>query len=78
MKDLETKILEILTDAAQSNADLRKRLFPLASTYVRELDVALQRLRKAGRIEALASGWRKSGLKPCPYCEGTGWKRVAT
>ena len=41
--------------------------------YAPELDRALQRLRKAGRITPTGKGWISGKRRMCPTCEGAGW-----
>lgn len=69
--DLKDRLVELL-DEPHSNKELREKLFPNATTYVKELDAALQKLRREGLIEIRKGKWQSSNNKTCTHCGGRG------
>jgi hypothetical protein len=70
---MESRILEALAVAERSNAELRDLFQVGLHEYSRELDSALQRLRKAKKIRVAGRRWTlATAAKPCKRCGGTG------
>ena len=61
----------ITNKALQGRKELRG--IKVVGGYSRDLDGALQRLRKAGRISPTGKGWMSGARQQCPTCEGAGW-----
>lgn len=75
-RELEEKILSYLrTNDGKTRAELRQALGRNVAEYEdRQLDKALQSLRKDKRIVAnSANRWRLVSRVPCGRCNGTGW-----
>lgn len=73
---LEEMILALLKDKQPlTNKDFREMFFPTLrrGEYNPDLDRALQRLRKAGKVKPGPKGWILEATKPCPKCKGKGF-----
>jgi hypothetical protein len=72
--DLEDRIqAELTTRGEATNKDLREAIFPDADDYVPELDKALQRLKKSGKIKYASKVWFPTNRIACPHCSGRGY-----
>jgi hypothetical protein len=73
MNDLDARIMQAIGGGCRTFRDIALALnMPLDS---REIDRALQRLRKANKIRraGVPVGWCLGGVqKPCPTCGGRG------
>jgi hypothetical protein len=77
---VEDRILkELKKRGGMTNAELRDALFkgkgvgPHGDSYIPELDMALQKLRKAGGIRYANRKWERADRKVCPRCKGAGY-----
>jgi hypothetical protein len=75
-QDYTKKLMALLETGPQTNAVLRVACGFASNDCAREVDAALQKLRKAGRIRPGRQDgravWIAESLHTCPKCKGTG------
>lgn len=70
---MEEHVTKILTNGPKTNKELRDELRLAKAKGDPQLDRALQKLRKDGKILVLQGRWALSSVVLCPGCDGKGW-----
>jgi hypothetical protein len=72
-KFMEGAVEALLKGGPKSNREMRAHLGLPSQTENQTLDRALQRLKRAGKLQLLDGRWALVSVKACPTCSGKGW-----
>jgi hypothetical protein len=70
---MEDNVTKILANGPKTNRELREELKLVKTQGDPQLDRALQKLRKDGKILVVQGRWALSTVVMCPGCDGRGW-----
>jgi hypothetical protein len=70
---LEAEVEGLLKKGPKSNKEMRAALGLSTQHYDAQLDRALQRMRKEGKLKLLNGRWVVSHTGVCGTCGGKGW-----